>query len=163
VTGFITSHSSRTNNSWLFAPSSLILANNYLPLNGALYACSNSCNMKTLLKYENFLSLLTNLTIVIVIGIAIVSVKNMDSVSALKLFKAFGYCFSGLLVMCLFFALPYDLFVLRKDKSMCRLIQLDYDKTFLYLEKVKKEAIRKKFKSWSTKRDGSNIDWLNLS
>ena len=32
----ITSHSSRTNNSWLFAPSSLILANNYLPLNGAL-------------------------------------------------------------------------------------------------------------------------------
>jgi hypothetical protein len=34
----ITSHSSRTNNSWLFAPSSLILANHYLPLNGALYA-----------------------------------------------------------------------------------------------------------------------------
>jgi hypothetical protein len=33
----LTSHSSRTNNSWLFAPSSLILANNYLPLNGALY------------------------------------------------------------------------------------------------------------------------------
>jgi hypothetical protein len=32
----ITSHSSRTNNSWLFAPSSLILANYYLPLNGAL-------------------------------------------------------------------------------------------------------------------------------
>jgi len=32
----ITSHSSRTNNSWLFAPSSLILANHYLPLNGAL-------------------------------------------------------------------------------------------------------------------------------
>jgi hypothetical protein len=34
----ITSHSSRTNNSWLFAPSSLILANYHLPLNGALYA-----------------------------------------------------------------------------------------------------------------------------
>jgi hypothetical protein len=33
----ITSHSSRTNNSWLFTPSSLILANYYLPLNGALY------------------------------------------------------------------------------------------------------------------------------
>ncbi len=33
----ITSHSSRTNNSWLFAPSSLILANYHLPLNGALY------------------------------------------------------------------------------------------------------------------------------
>jgi hypothetical protein len=32
----ITSHSSRTNNSWLFAPSSPILANHYLPLNGAL-------------------------------------------------------------------------------------------------------------------------------
>jgi hypothetical protein len=32
----LTSHSSRTNNSWLFAPSSLILANYYLPLNGAL-------------------------------------------------------------------------------------------------------------------------------
>jgi len=32
----ITSHSSRTNNSWLFAPSSLILANYHLPLNGAL-------------------------------------------------------------------------------------------------------------------------------
>jgi hypothetical protein len=32
----LTSHSSRTNNSWLFAPSSLILANHYLPLNGAL-------------------------------------------------------------------------------------------------------------------------------
>jgi hypothetical protein len=31
-----TSHSSRTNNSWLFAPSSLILVNHYLPLNGAL-------------------------------------------------------------------------------------------------------------------------------
>jgi hypothetical protein len=27
----------RTNNSWLFAPSSLILANYHLPLNGALY------------------------------------------------------------------------------------------------------------------------------
>jgi hypothetical protein len=32
----ITSHSSRTNNSWLFAPLSLILANYHLPLNGAL-------------------------------------------------------------------------------------------------------------------------------
>jgi hypothetical protein len=38
----ITSHSSRTNNSWLFAPSSLILANHYLPLNGALGAKSMS-------------------------------------------------------------------------------------------------------------------------
>ena len=37
-TSFITSHSSRTNNSWLFAPSSLILANYHLPLNGALCA-----------------------------------------------------------------------------------------------------------------------------
>jgi len=34
----LTRHLSRTNNSWLFAPSSLILANHYLPLNGALYA-----------------------------------------------------------------------------------------------------------------------------
>jgi hypothetical protein len=38
VTSHITSHSSRTNNSWLFARTSLILANNHLPLNGALYA-----------------------------------------------------------------------------------------------------------------------------
>jgi len=32
----LTRHLSRTNNSWLFAPSSPILANYYLPLNGAL-------------------------------------------------------------------------------------------------------------------------------
>jgi hypothetical protein len=43
TTVHITSHSSRTNNSWLFAPSSLILANYHLPLNGALgaYAVSS--------------------------------------------------------------------------------------------------------------------------
>ncbi|MFT6835396.1 MAG: hypothetical protein ACJA0H_001434 [Francisellaceae bacterium] len=41
----ITSHSSRTNNSWLFAPSSLILANHYLPLNGALVAPTNKINI----------------------------------------------------------------------------------------------------------------------
>ncbi|MBF4437558.1 hypothetical protein ERJ77_24345 [Vibrio anguillarum] len=32
----LTSHSSRTKNSWLFAPSSLSLANYFLPLNAAL-------------------------------------------------------------------------------------------------------------------------------
>jgi hypothetical protein len=50
VAGFITSHSSRTNNSWLFAPSSLILANYYLPLNGALYA---KANMKHVLDFNS--------------------------------------------------------------------------------------------------------------
>ena len=38
----LTSHSSRTNNSWLFAPSSLILANYHLPLNGALGGIATS-------------------------------------------------------------------------------------------------------------------------
>jgi hypothetical protein len=39
----LTSHSSRTNNSWLFAPSSLILANYHLPLNGALCVRHEFC------------------------------------------------------------------------------------------------------------------------
>jgi len=47
----ITSHSSRTNNSWLFAPSSLILANHYLPLNGAL--CVSLGRSKNVSRYFN--------------------------------------------------------------------------------------------------------------
>jgi hypothetical protein len=39
----ITSHSSRTNNSWLFTPSSSILANHYLPLSEALVHTKGGC------------------------------------------------------------------------------------------------------------------------
>lgn len=114
------------------------------------------------LKLYNFSSLLINLTIVIIIGIAIVSFKNIETFSIYKVLKAFGYCFGGLFTMCLFFALPYDLWVIRKDKQMCDLIKIDYRISFLPLDENKKNLVREKFKTMSSNLNNQDIDWLKF-
>jgi hypothetical protein len=118
--------------------------------------------MHLLNRYHNFFSYLINLTLIIVVGVTIVALKNIETITLLKIMKSFGYCFSGVFVMCMLFALPYDMFLLRKDKFMCKQIEVDYELSFLPLEQKKKLLIRKKFNSLSQNIDKASIDWLSI-
>lgn len=121
-------------------------------------------NLKlTLSKYENFFSIMINLTIVIFIGIAIVLFKNLGDFSIGKVLLAFVYCFGGLLVMSIAFILPTDIIRANKDKKMCDDISIEYDDKFLMLEKAQKKALRERYKIWIESESSQEVnDWLNF-
>jgi hypothetical protein len=73
----LTSHSSRTKNSWLFAPSSLSLANNFLPLSEALEVMAYIKSVKKIIKV--LIILLASLILLLFIGLVYDDFKTQCS------------------------------------------------------------------------------------
>jgi hypothetical protein len=86
LTRHITSHSSRTNNSWLFARTSLILANNHLPLNGALCVVEGVVQNQ---KYEHLFTVVFFILLGLFVSVLLAVVRSLwDGSSIIELLKA---------------------------------------------------------------------------